>query len=280
MPAVRPFGRRAGGDLPLLDSDLIRQVFATAAGYPYATVNAINPWSLVGPAGQSQAATGAWLCDLPNLAQCATYGYDHLAIGPLPAAFVGTGLFLAVLAVVGWTIARRPDRLTILVGVAVLAVAFFVVPTRVHERYLFPFFPLAAILAAVSPGWRLPYAALSVANLANMYWVLTFRYDMPTADDWLGIGRFIAQQPVATAVALIHLGGFVWIVTQLRRPAIARLNDEVAGRRDRPRGQPGGGARRPARRPTGPTGAPGRGLRGRLGGAGRHDPRVDVAAFR
>ena len=31
-----------------------------------------------------------------------------------------------------------------------LALVFFVVPTRVHERYLFPFYALAAILAAVS----------------------------------------------------------------------------------------------------------------------------------
>ena len=39
--------------------------------------------------------------------------------------------------------------LTVLVGVAVLALAFFAVPTRVHERYLFPLFGLAGIL-----NWR------------------------------------------------------------------------------------------------------------------------------
>ena len=50
-------------------------------------------------------------------------------------------------------VARRPDRQTILVGLAVLAIAFFVVPTRVHERYMFPFFAVAAILAGVSWRW-------------------------------------------------------------------------------------------------------------------------------
>ena len=67
--------------------------------------------------------------------------------GPIPALVVGTALLLTAFALVCAVIARRPDRLTILVGVTLLAVAFFVLPTRVHERYLFPFFALGAILA-------------------------------------------------------------------------------------------------------------------------------------
>ena len=43
----------------------------------------------------------------------------------------------------------------------VLAVAFFILPTRVHERYLFPFFALGAILAAFSWRWRVAYVVLS-----------------------------------------------------------------------------------------------------------------------
>ena len=45
-----------------------------------------------------------------------------------------------MIAVILIVVARRPDRLTLLVGLAVLALAFFVVPTRVHERYGYPFF--------------------------------------------------------------------------------------------------------------------------------------------
>ena len=70
-------------------------------------------------------------------------------------------------------VARRDDRRTVLVGLTVLAIAFFVVPTRVHERYLFPFFALGAILAATSFRWRLAYFVLAVANFANLYAVLT-----------------------------------------------------------------------------------------------------------
>ena len=64
--------------------------------------------------------------------------------------------------------ARRDDRRTILIGLTILAIAFFVLPTRVHERYLFPFFALGAILAATSFRWRLAYFALALANFANL----------------------------------------------------------------------------------------------------------------
>ena len=79
---------------------------------------------------------------------------------------------MAILVVV----ARRPDRLTLLVGLAVLALAFFVVPTRVHERYGYPFFAMGVILAAISWRWRVAYLVLSVATFANMYVVLTTLY--------------------------------------------------------------------------------------------------------
>ena len=70
-----------------------------------------------------------------------------------------------------------------------LALAFFAVPTRVHERYLFPLFGLAAILFAFSWRWRIAYVVASVATFLNMYVVLTTIYpDNPSISDWLGIG--------------------------------------------------------------------------------------------
>ena len=77
---------------------------------------------------------------------------------------------------------------------SVLALAFFAVPTRVHERYLFPLFALAAILFAFSWRWRIVYVVASVATFLNMYVVLTTLYpDNPSVRDWLGIG---AADPV------------------------------------------------------------------------------------
>ena len=89
----------------------------------------------------------------------------------VPAVYVGTALLLLAIGVVCAVVAvnaRRSsvvvddglpggpvrvvtdDRRLLVVALTVLAIAFFVLPTRVHERYLFPFFAIGAILAATS----------------------------------------------------------------------------------------------------------------------------------
>ena len=164
-------------------------MFSTAATYSYVTVNAYNLWALFPVNGESTASNGLWVPDapIPDVTSWAQ-------IGPFPAALVG-GLLLGLLlfVVVPLLVARKPDRLTILVGVCVLALAFFVVPTRVHERYLYPLFGLAAILFAFSWRWRAVYLVASLATFLNMYVVLTtiYGYMNPNIQDWLGIGEAI-----------------------------------------------------------------------------------------
>ncbi|HEV8488608.1 MAG TPA: phospholipid carrier-dependent glycosyltransferase [Candidatus Limnocylindrales bacterium] len=208
--------------------DLAAQVATAAGGYPYLTVNAYNPWALLAQNGSGLALSGTWVCDVVVAHTAGGFPCtDAFMFGPLPALAVGTTLLLAVIGAVTVIIARRPDRLTILVGVAVLALAFFVVPTRVHERYLYPLYALAAILAAVSWRWRIAYVLLAGATLANMYVVLTTIYrDNPGITDWLGIGEWIKSEGVGI-VAAVHLLGLVWVAIQLREPALARLRAEI-----------------------------------------------------
>ena len=205
---------------------LIGQVASAAAGYPYLSVNAYNPWAILDKDGEGVAATGRWVRDVVGPA-----GEPGFMFGPIPAVLVGTALLLLVVAAVSVLVARRPDRLTILVGVAVLAVAFFVVPTRVHERYLYPFFALGVILAALSSRWLVAYIVLAAANFANLYVVLTTLYpDNPRIDDWLGIGPDIRAPLTVAIIALLHLAGFAWVALQLRDSQLVRLADEVDAR--------------------------------------------------
>jgi hypothetical protein len=205
--------------------DLLAQVARTAGGYPYLTVNAYNPWALLSQGGNGLAANGLWIRDV-NGPDTGDVGF---MFGPLPAVIVGTVLLLAAVAAVSWLVARRPDRLTILVGLTLLAVAFFVLPTRVHERYLYPFFALGAVLAAVSGRWRVLYVVLSIVSFLNMYVVLTTLYpDNPGISDWLGIGGDIRSMTTITIIALVHLAGFIWISGQLRRRAETQLVAEIA----------------------------------------------------
>ncbi len=208
---------------PFVDSTLLRHVLSTAATYPYVTVNAYNLWALLPVNGQSMATSGLWSYDAP-----VPDATSWAAIGPLPAGLVGAALLLGLAAVISLLVARRPDRLTILVGVCALAIAFFAVPTRVHERYLFPLFALAAILIAFSWRWRIAYVVASVATFLNMYVVLTTIYpDNPSVSDWLGIGQAIRSFWGVALVAALHTGVLVWLVAQLRPGALRVLEAEA-----------------------------------------------------
>ncbi|HET7728238.1 MAG TPA: phospholipid carrier-dependent glycosyltransferase [Candidatus Limnocylindrales bacterium] len=227
---------------PYVDSDLARQLVSTAAGYPYLTVNAYNPWALLSVDGNGLAANGTWVCDaLVPPAIAGNPDAPCQAVDPppgvglvlgVPAVLVGSvGLIVVILATCV-LVALRPDRRTILVGLAVLALAFFVVPTRVHERYLFPLYGVAAILAAVSRRWAVAYLVGSIATFLNMYVVLTTIYPgNPGISDWLGIGGAVRSSTGVAAIAVAHLAVFVWAVLQLRPAARARLADEIADAR-------------------------------------------------
>ncbi len=206
---------------------LVEQIGGAAAGYPYLTVNAYNPWALLSLDGSGLAAAGTWIRDVAGTEPGQATAF---MFGPVPAVVVGTALLLATVTAISVGVARRPDRVTILVGVLLLALAFFVVPTRVHERYLFPFLIVGAILAASSVRWRLIYVVVSAATFANMYVVLTTIYpNNPGVEDWLGIGPAIRSTAGVTLVALAHLLAFAWGLAQLRSSARVALAAEIEG---------------------------------------------------
>jgi 4-amino-4-deoxy-L-arabinose transferase-like glycosyltransferase len=161
-------------------------------------------------------------------------------VTPLPAAIIGDGLLLAVLLGTSAWAAWRDDRLSLVVGLVVLAVAFFVVPTRAHERYLFPFFIVGAILLAVSWRWSVLYVALAVVNSANLLGVLVEYSGIPanggqfggTLQDW-GTGVLNARWfdgiiwPIALSGVVTGLG-MIWVLLQTRGIAAARLELETA----------------------------------------------------
>jgi 4-amino-4-deoxy-L-arabinose transferase-like glycosyltransferase len=203
---------------------LFGQVARAAGGYPYLAVNAYNPWALLSVSGNGIAANGTWVGDIALKA-----GDVALSFGPVPAVVVGTALLLVAIGAICVAVARRPDRVAILVAVAVMAIAFFVVPTRVHERYLYPFIAVGAILFAVSWRWRIPYLAIGAANFLNLYVVLTTLYpNNPQIQDWLGLGPAIRSSLGVTLIAVTHLAVFVWAFAQLRGSALDRLAADVA----------------------------------------------------
>jgi predicted membrane-bound dolichyl-phosphate-mannose-protein mannosyltransferase len=224
---------------------LVGQIFSTAAGYPYLSLNAYNPWALVSQDGNGIAANRLWVCDstitpsgpfeirigdwlLYNAPASTLSCPNGLMIGAIPAAVLGAVLFLAATALVVWLVARRPDRRTMLVGLAVLALAFFVLPTRVHERYLYPLVGVGAILAAFSLRWRVAYAVACAGMLSNMYAVLTTLYpNNPQISDWFRIGAAVTSYEGVAAAAIAQTVVFGWAFLQLRDDPLDELQDDL-----------------------------------------------------
>ena len=213
-----------------------------------------------GDLGYSLANAGQWVCDFAGSAdQC---GSGSAVFGVVPGGPRGHGPARSPRSSSRWSlVARRPDRLTLLVGLAVLTLAFFVVPTRVHERYGFPFFALAVILAVLSWRWAIAYAVLSVATFLNMYVVLTTLYpNNPSIQDWLGIGPSIRSRAGRDprSPSCTSAGFALGVPAAARRRAEAargRAGSGVAdGRRARPSARRTVGGRAVARR--GPAGRP------------------------
>jgi hypothetical protein len=217
---------------PFLASGLLEQIALAGGGYPYLTVNAYNTWALVpSDIGLSLANSGQWACDALTTPadRC---GAGVVQFGAIPAVVFGAGVLIVAILSVLVAIWRHPDRLTITVGLAVVALAFFMAPTRVHERYGFPFFAIGAILFAISPRWRVAYLLLSVATFANMYVVPTTIYPVPDGSanplrDWVGIGPGIRSELGVTLVAVLHTVASIWAWLQLRPAARERLEEEL-----------------------------------------------------
>ena len=211
-------------------SGLVDQIFKTAAGYPFASVNAYNPWALASVDGTGVAANSVWACDsvVKTITISGISCTDAVMFGPIPAVYVGGVLLAAAFVLVSLAVALRPTPRTMLVGLTILAIAFFVLPTRVHERYLYPFVALGAILAAVSVRWRIAYAVLSLTTFLNMYVVLTTLYPSNRVPDWLGIGAAVRGTAGVTAVAGAVTVAAIWTFLQLRSRARRTLDEEIA----------------------------------------------------
>lgn len=128
------------------------------------TANAFNPWALVGSPSLATVAgsgSGNWTA-------------DSLALfAGLPAVVIGGAVLAAIGLFVAGGLLVRDGLMPILLAFTILALAFFAVPTRVHERYLFPFFATGAILAAPALASIAGFVTLSILNTANLHAVLT-----------------------------------------------------------------------------------------------------------
>ena len=176
--------------------------------YAGLSINAINLWRNA----WSHLSTGlAWGCDAPSIppeTDCVNGAGVAFTIGSTLVTWqtIGFILFAAVVLVALWQLLRRDDAEGLLLGALVLAVAFFVLPTRVHERYMFPALALAAPL--ILRRWHISPATLGVATVAAA--ALAFLlYIVPPAEaqDGVDIWRIATMAIAAVPLLLATWGG-------------------------------------------------------------------------
>jgi dolichyl-phosphate-mannose-protein mannosyltransferase len=161
---IARFAPASLADVPVVGqlAGLVGLVVSDAGQYAVLSANAFNAWALVGDSSIASLVStgGTWTADtLPVL-------------GGIPAFAVGTALLVATGLVVAGGLLRRDDRIAVLLAFALVAFAFYALPTRVHERYLLPFFAPAALLAALSLPAMGGYVAVALLNAANLHAVL------------------------------------------------------------------------------------------------------------
>ena len=202
---ITPFGL----DVPTL----ISRMGDTAAGYPYLSVNAYDPWALIGSGGQaSLAAGGGWSSDqVPLLA-----GLNGFTIGAL---LLGLGFAVGAIQ-----LAWRDSRRSILLTAVFLSLAFFILPTRVHERYLFPVFVFLPLLAVNSRRFRVLTLVLAVGSFINLHGILTVGNYGTANVTGLPFGADMRSFGGVLLSVVLQTGGFLVVAWSLRP-----VSDLVAG---------------------------------------------------
>jgi predicted membrane-bound dolichyl-phosphate-mannose-protein mannosyltransferase/Gpi18-like mannosyltransferase len=211
---------------------------SAASTYSGLSINAFNLWmnpfsGLAGGPDTQVAPSLQWGSDQTVVAIIGSFGVTW--------QLVGIALFVAVGAAALWVVVRRDDAVGLLVASLLLAVAFFALPTRVHERYLFPALAIGALLVMRDRRWAVAYGLISLCFFTNVYGIYTADwsfYQGTVLNPGVG-GVAMVRDPVLNATLLSPMGIYLlsalivgllgWLVVEAVRLASAGAREADAG---------------------------------------------------
>jgi Gpi18-like mannosyltransferase len=166
--------------------------------YPYNSVNAFNLWAVRGT---------LWLP-------------DSQYIFVLPQYLWGVVLVVAALALVTWRYIQERTPRALLEGCAVATIAFFVLATRMHERYLFNgvLFSIACIPFARRYLWGA--IALSAVLFANLAYSLQYLHVVTSSV--AGVNSQNLWGPWTSILSGVAVAVFFWLGYQYLGTADAK----------------------------------------------------------
>jgi dolichyl-phosphate-mannose--protein O-mannosyl transferase len=129
--------------------------------YAYNSVNAFNLWVIKGSGGGLWPPGQFWVTDS-----------NYILF--LPQWAWGTGLVLAALALVIWRYVQDRSQRAFLESCSIATIAFFVLSTRMHERYIFDgvVFTIACVPLAKRYLWGA--IALSIVLFSNLQYAIEY----------------------------------------------------------------------------------------------------------
>ena len=164
-------------------SFLIDIYFNAYKTYAYTSINAFNIWGL----------GGMWKPDTQKIFSINLYVMGWILFGILVAFtlyFVYRHLGVS-------------KEIVILFSAFLLFFGFFMLPTRIHERYLFPAMSVLVLLTPFLSKMRLIYVILSATYLINQAYVLSY----------LNASSYIPDgDPVVLITCLVNLGVFLFVL--------------------------------------------------------------------
>lgn len=168
---------------------LLQAYLGSVGRFPRLTNDAYNLWYLL-TLGESGADIGQ-------------------GIGPFSFSTIGMLLMGIAVVIVALPLWRRNDGPARAEAAAVTALAFFLLPTQIHERYLFLTLPFLALGIASDERIGVPYTILVFTATLNV--LGTLRGFTPIAYPYL------AMEPLPLIISVINLAVFGYMIWHLLR---------------------------------------------------------------
>jgi Gpi18-like mannosyltransferase len=190
------------GQLP----GLLQSYDGSVGRFPRTTVAAYNLWFLVLGGGSARDT--------------------EFVFGTVSYRIAGMTLFGLVTALVCLALLRRADAPARAESAAVLALAFFTLPTQIHERYLFLALAFLVLRIASAPWVMLPYLIVTATATLNI--LGTLKGFAPAVYDYMSESTLALGLAVVNLLVLaVMLGHLLLVAWRAAEPAAHGFNPEA-----------------------------------------------------
>jgi hypothetical protein len=212
--------------------DVVHIYRNTIDTYPYWTLNAANIWSLAASVLRDTFAIG----DGAGIGMTAISDSDNVQWLPyLTYKQLGLAMFATAYAFALLCVLRKRDWLTLYLVSSFIFFAFFMLPTQITERYLFPFFPLFVMTLPIGATPLAIYLIASATFMLDLYmvfpltdvlpWHAVSNAKNPLPYEYLSIVGY--RHELTMGLSVINLTLLLWLVVLLSRRCFSSIDHPI-----------------------------------------------------